>query len=169
MYSAKTFPQNYSYTTWKCFHSNPKVWNHENDHFLNSTLFRWCDIENEHFSKSHFFRWCAMMKNVLSEKCSFSMVQQKKGKWKAEERKVQEVFSSKTQKNHVLPHGSNFLLFLVFQRKIFPESNLPNSFSSFQEKWKSAYISAGSRSRVRPSHKNTMEIMKRCKKLMKPT
>ena len=40
------------------------------------------NIENEHFQKSHFFHWSGMMENALFQKCSFSMVQRKMGKWK---------------------------------------------------------------------------------------
>ena len=45
MYSAKTFPHNYSYTTWKCFHNNPKVRNHENDNFLKRCTFSMAQLQ----------------------------------------------------------------------------------------------------------------------------
>ena len=66
--SRENLLQKYSYASWKYLIRNPKMRNHENDHFLKSDLFRCRDIENEHFQKSHFFLWLGMMKNTLFSK-----------------------------------------------------------------------------------------------------
>ena len=54
LYSARIFPQNHSYASWKYSHSNPEMGNHGNANSLKGLHFGWRDIGNEHFSESTF-------------------------------------------------------------------------------------------------------------------
>ncbi len=54
LYSARIFPRNHSYTSWKYVHINPEMGDHGNVNSLKGLPFGWRDIGNEHFSESTF-------------------------------------------------------------------------------------------------------------------